>query len=148
MTLNCTKELVYTFKALRLVSLFPFCIDQVKKQLPQLQNCSDDLACVKDIMCQEVRQKYCTSEWRVLEVNQSEGLIDCSDYGETVPINCSDQFGLANNGSVCLPLCEEFSQYSETVTPFLPTWFAVCGAICLIGGIITLVVSLYKIKKL
>ena len=145
---NCSEEHIDTIEALRSVAVFPFCIDQVKKQFPKFQNCSDDLECVESIMCQEIRQEYCTSEWRVLELNQSEGLIDCSDYGETVPINCSDQFGLANNDSVCQPLCEEFSQYSEAFTAFLRKWFAACSAISLFGGIISLAVSLYKRKKL
>ena len=39
------------------------------------------------IMCQEVRQQYCTAEWRVLELDEFEGLIDCADYRR----NCSTQ---------------------------------------------------------
>ena len=148
MTLNCIDDLIYTYEAIKTVEVYPFCVNRAKKQFTRLQNCSHDFECVKSIMCQEIRQEYCTSEWRVLELNQSEVLIDCSDYGETVPINCSDQFGLANNGSVCLPLCKEFSQYNEVFTAIFPTWLAVCSGMNVIGGIISLAVSLYKIKKL
>jgi len=99
-------------------------------------------------MCEEVRQQYCTAEWRMLELNKSEGLINCSDYGETAPLNCSDQFGLANNGSVCLPLCKEFSQFTETFTTVFSTWLVVFNAVNVVGGIICLIVSVRRIKKL
>ena len=145
----CSEDLIYTYEALRLVSEnnFPFCINEVKNRLPELQNCNDT-ACVKSIICQDIRQEYCTGEWRALELNESEELIDCTDYGETAPLNCSDQFGLANNGSICLPLCKEFSQFSESFIAFFPTWLAVFSALNVIGGIICLVISMYKIKKL
>ena len=66
---------------------------------------------------------HCRRE-RVLELNESEELIDCNDYGETVPLNCSDQFGLDNNGSICRPLCKTFSQFSETFIAVFPTGVA------------------------
>ena len=84
----------------------------------------------------------------MLELNESEELIDCSDYGETAPLNCSDQFGLDKNGSVCRPLCATFSQFSETFTTFFPIWLTVFSGLNVIGGIISLVISVYKIKKL
>ena len=91
MILNCSDDLVYTYEALRSVSqrTFPHCIEQVKNSFAVLQNC-DDMSCVEGIICRKIRQEYCTAEWRVLELNESEGLIDCSDYGETAPLNCSD----------------------------------------------------------
>ena len=149
MTLLSSDDLVYTYEALELLSqrTFPHCINQVKNTIPELQNCSD-VFCVEGIICQKVRQEYCTAEWRVLELNESEGLIDCSDYGETAPLNCSDQFGLDKNGSICRPLCKTFSQLSETFTTFFPVWLAVCSGLNMIGGMISLVISVYKIKKL
>ena len=149
MALHCSDDLVFTYEALRLLSqrTFPHCINQVDKTFAEFRNCSN-MSCVEGIICRKVRQEYCTAEWRVLELNESEGLIDCSDYGETVPLNCSDQFGLDNNGSICRPLCKTFSQFSETFTAFFPTGVAVFSGINVIGGIISLVVSIYKIKKL
>ena len=99
-------------------------------------------------MCQEVRQEYCTAEWRLLELNESERLIDCSDYGETALLNCSDQFDLDNNGSTCRLLCEKFSQFSKTFTSFFPPWLAVFSGLNVIGGTISVAVSIYRIKKL
>ena len=139
---------MYTHKALRLVEIYPFCTDKIKELFAELQKCGNDSACVESIMCQEVRQQYCTAEWRVLELNEFEGLINCADYGETVPLNCSDQFDLANNGSVCLPLCAEFSQFGKVYTAIFPPWLSIISGLNVIGGIICLVVSVYKIKKL
>ena len=148
MILNCSDDLVYTYEALRLAELFPFCTNEFEKLFAELQNCSNDSACVESIMCQKVRQQHCTAEWRVLELNEPEGLIDCTDYGETALLNCSDQFDLANNGSVCLPLCGEFSQFGKTYTAIFPAWLAIIIGLNVAGGIICLVVSVYKIKKL
>ena len=148
MILNCSHDLMYTYEALRSTSRFPFCIDKVKERFSKLQNHSNDLVYLKSIMCQEIRQEYCTAEWRMLELNGSEELIDCTDYGETAPLNCSDPFGLASNGSVCLPLCEKFSQFSKSFTHFFRFWLATFSGLNVIGGIISVVVSVYKMKKL
>ena len=148
MILNCSHDLIYTYEALRSTSRYSFCIDKVIKRFSELQNHSNDSVYL-NIMCQEIRQEYCTAEWRAaLELNGSEELIDCTDYGETVPLNCSDSFGLARNGSVCLPLCEKFSQFSKPFTHFFPFWLATFSGLNVIGGIISLVVSVYKMKKL
>ena len=113
-----------------------------------LMECSNE-SYVKDIVCQQVRQEYCTAEWRMLEVhNQTDGLIDCEEYEETVPLNCSDQFDLANDGSLCLPLCGEFSQFSETYTTPRTILFAICLFIGVIGGIIVIAISYRKRKKM
>ena len=135
------EEFNYTYEQLK---QFPFCESQL---FSLLCNCTDD-SCVRHVMCQEVRQEYCTSEWRMLELNKSEKLINCTRYGETASLNCSSQFGLAENGSTCKPLCKKFSPYSDTFTTFFTTWIFIFNAVSVVGGIISVVVSLYKIKKL
>ena len=107
--------------------------------------CSNE-SCVKDIVCQQVRQEYCTAEWRMLEVNQTDGLINCTGYGKTALVNCSDQFGY--NGSICLPLCGEFSQYSEATTMPYIVLYATCLFISIIGGITVIAFSFWKRKKM
>ena len=140
MILNCSDDLVYTYEA---TSNFSFCIT---KRFSELSN---DSVHLKSIMCREIRQDHCTAERRAaLELNGSEELIDCTDYGETAPLNCSDSFGLDCNDSVCLPLCEEFSQFSKPFTHFFRFWLATFSGLNVIGGIISLVVSVYKMKKL
>ena len=146
----CSDDLVYTYEALKLLSqrTIPHCINQVDKTFAEFRNCNDNMSCVEGIICQKVRQEYCTAEWRMLELNESEGLIDCSDYEETALLNCSDQFGLDNDGSICQPLCTMFSQFSKSFTTFFPTWLTVFSGLNVIGGIISLMISVYKIKKL
>ena len=148
MILNCSDDLAYTYEALRLASRFPFCVNEVIRRFTELQNHSNNLTYMRSIMCQEIRQEYCTAEWRALELNGSTELVNCTEYGETAPLNCSDQFGLSRNGSVCRPLCKKFSQFSNGFTAFFPPWLAVFSALNVIGGIICLAVSVYKIKKL
>ena len=99
-------------------------------------------------MCQKVRQHYCTAEWRLLELNStlSDGLIDCD--GETASINCSKQFGLVNNGSLCLPLCTKFSQYDDTFTSVYMVLSIISHITNMIGGIAVFIASYIKRRKM
>ena len=80
--------------------------------------------------------------YRMEDVSQNDGLIVCEEYEETAPLNCSDQFGLADNGSACLPLCEEFSITSNTKL------YAVTAVVSIIGGLIVIGISIKKRKKM
>ena len=143
--------ILYTFEALRTINLpasQQYCTERVQALFcDALMECSNE-SYVKDIVCQQVRQEYCTAEWRMLEVNRTDGLIDCEEYEDTASLNCGDQFGLAFNGSVCLPLCGEFSQYSEANTNFYIVLYATCLLIGVIGGIIVLAFSFWKRRKM
>ena len=143
-------QISYTFEALRTVNLPSsqlFCTDRVETLFcDALMECGNE-SCVKDIVCQQVRQEYCTAEWRMLEAhNQTDQLIDCTDYEETATLDCNDQFG--NNGTLCVPLCEEFSQYSEDYTKFRIVFYPICVIINVIGGIIVIAFSFRKRKKM
>ena len=144
-------KFLYTFEALRRINLpssQQYCTERVKTLYCEaLMKCSNE-SYVEDIVCQQVRQEYCTAEWRMLEANQTDGLIDCEEYEDTAPLNCGDQFGLAYNGSVCLPLCEEFSQYSEANTNPYIALFATCLFMNIIGGITVLAFSFWKRRKM
>ena len=145
-------QLLYTYEALRTISLpssQQYCTERVEKLFcDALMECSNE-SYVKDIVCQQVRQEYCTAEWRMLEVhNQTDGLIDCAGYEETAPLNCGNQFGLANNGSICLPLCGVFSQFSEAYTTPHLVLGATSHFISVIGGLIVLAASFRKRKKM
>ena len=148
---DCADQILYTYEALRTINLpssQQYCSERVETLFcDALMECSNE-SYVKDIVCQQVCQEYCTAEWRMLEVhNQTDGLIDCEEC-ETAPLNCSDQFDLANDGSVCLPLCKKFSQYSEAYTTFRPIIFVVCQLISIIGGISVFAISLRKRAKM
>ena len=149
---DCVDQILYTYEALRTINLpssQQYCSERVETLFcDALMECSNE-SYVKDIVCQQVRQEYCTAEWRMLEVhNQTDGLIDCEEYEETAPLNCSDQFDLASDGSVCLPLCGEFSQYSEAYTTPHIALYIIFLSMIMIGGIAVLSVSIWKRKKM
>ena len=149
---DCVDQILYTYEALRTISLpssQQYCSERVETLFcDALMECSNE-SYVKDIVCQQVRQEYCTAEWRMLEVhNQTDGLIDCEEYEETAPLNCSDRFDHANDGSVCLPLCGEFSQYSEAYTTPRVVLYAVSLFMNVIGGILIIAISFRKRKKM
>ena len=149
---DCVDQILYTYEALRTINLpssQQYCSERVETLFcDTLMKCSNE-SYVKNIVCHQVRQEYCTAEWRMLEVhNQTDGLIDCEEYEETAPLNCSDQFDLANHESVCLPLCGEFSQFSESFTTSHVVLYAVCLLINVIGGITVIIFSFRKRKKM
>ena len=149
---DCVDQIVYTYEALRTINLpssQQYCSERVETLFcDALMECSNE-SYVKDIVCQQVRQEYCTAEWRMLEVhNQTDGLTDCEEYEETAPLDCDDQFDLANDESVCLPLCGEFSQYSEAYTTTRVVLLVVCMLLSVIGGITVIVISVKKRRKM
>ena len=144
--LSCTNQILDTYEALRTINLpssQQYCTERVETLFCDASMECNNESYVKEIVCQQVRQEYCTTEWRMLEANnQSDGLIVCEEYEETAPLNCSDQFGLADNGSVCLPLCEELSIRSFTEL------YAVSAVISIIGGLTVIGISIKKRKKM
>ena len=115
-----------------------------------LKLCADENeVSAKNILYGEVRQSHCTAEWRILEVNnKSEGLIDCHGFEETSQPNCSKQFDLANNGSICLPLCKEFSQLKEQFTDVFVGLYAFFHLVNVLGGIIVFGACLWNRSKM
>ena len=99
-------------------------------------------------MCQDVRQEYCTAEWRILELQGSEGLIDCDVYGETARLTCSDQFGVDDSGVACLPLCKEFSQNGDSNTIAIIVLGGIANIVNTIGGIFVLIVAFWRREKM
>ena len=149
---DLTFNLNVIYEALRAASQLTsqYCITKLSEALTQPETCEqfNNFSYITDIMCQEVRQNYCTAEWRTLELNSiiSEGLIDCSE--DTRSINCSEQFGLAHNDSICLPLCNEFSQYSETITTVFFAISILSHITNIIGGMAVLITIFIKRQKM
>ena len=101
------------------------------------------------LLCTLARQKLCTAEWRILEVNnRSERLIDCQGFGETSQPNCTEQFDLADGNSVCLPLCEEFSQHGPSYTDFVVGLDAITHLVNVIGGILIIIACILNWTKM
>ena len=103
----------------------------------------------RSLLCTQVRQINCSAEWRILEVNnRSEELIDCQGLGETSQPNCTEQFDLADNNSICLPLCTEFSQHGEKNTNFIVASSAIGHLVNVVGGIIVIVAYILNKTKM
>jgi len=147
---NCTRDLTNVYNALGLTSQFnnSFCIKETHSLFRDaLKNC-DNQSYVENIVCRDVRQVYCTAEWRILELLGSKGLIDCGAYGETARLTCSDQFGLDDNGVACLPLCEEFSQNGDSTSIALVVLSGIANIVNTIGGVCVLIVSFWRREKM
>ena len=150
---ECTEDVIYTYESLKVASVFTneFCPNRTYPLFCEaLGHCSrSQEVIVMDLLCTQVRQKLCTAEWRILEVNnRSEELIDCRGFGETDQPNCTEQFELADNNSVCLPLCEEFSQYGEENTDFMVALSGIVHMMNIIGGIIVIVACIWNRTKM
>ena len=149
---DCINQTLCTYEALRTINLpssQQYCSERVEKLFcDALMECSNE-SYVKDIVCRQVRQEYCTAEWRMLEVhNQTDGLINCKEYEETAPLICSDQFDLANYGSICQPLCAEFSQYNKAYTTPRQVLFNICLFMIILGGAVIITISFKKRAKM
>ena len=153
---SCTEDVIFTFESLKAASNLtnPYCLSVAHYHLNvfckalSLCSISNDLH-AKATLCQGVRQKVCTAEWRILEYNnRSDQLIDCSIFEETDYPNCTEQFDLANNGSVCLPLCKEFSLEGKVLDNALVGVYAFCHLVNVLGGIIVFIACVWNRSKM
>ena len=119
--------------------------------------CSDD-SYVDDLeeQCVQVRDDNCTIEWRVLENIYDVSIPSCDSFsvGGTLtldkapPVNtCPDQFNLYCD-SVCLPSCEDFSQFSHEATVVSYALIITFQLTGVISGVITLIGCLFNRKKM
>ena len=89
-----------------------------------------------------IREKYCSNEWMMINYTEEFG---CDEF---VQLNCSDQFELADNGSVCLPLCAKFSFFNATFTTAYIVLIGIANGVNILGGIVVVIVSIQKRKKM
>ena len=148
--LNCTRDLTVLYNALGLIGQVEdsFCISMTQHLFCQALNNCHNQSYVDDMVCQDVRQEYCTAEWRIVELLGGAGLTDCVAYGETERLTCSDQFGVDDTGLACQPLCKEFSQYGESTTTAITLLTGIASAVNVIGGIVVLIVAYYRREKM
>jgi len=121
-----------------------------------LSLCGDD-SYTMDISeeCVQVRDNDCAIEWRVLENFFDASIPDCGSFYEDgnlsfskAPLlNCSDQFDVFC-GSMCLPLCSEFSQLSHNAAVTSNVLTILFETIGLIGGAITLIACVLNRKTM
>jgi len=147
---NCTRDLTILYNSLGGIGQFEdsFCISTTQNQFCQALNNCDNQSYVDDLVCQDVRQEYCTMEWKILELQGGAGLPDCAAYGETDRLTCSDQFDVDDTGVACQPLCKEFSQNGESTTAAIIVLSGIANTANTIGGIFVLIVAFYRRDKM
>ena len=101
--------------------------------------------------CQDIRDNECFAQWKLLELSRYASFLpNCSELhgsDESTDMRpkvvCNEQFGLYCD-SLCLPLCEEFSQNSDGLTLLQDILFIFAGLSSLIGGTIVIIISIYR----
>ena len=150
---SCTEDVIYTYESLKVASALTnaFCARRTYLVFCAVLNlCSiNNVTAARSTLCTEVRQKHCTAEWRILEVNnRSEYLIDCYGFGDTGKPNCVKQFDLADGDSVCLPLCKDFSQHNEKFTDTIVALHAFAHLVNVLGGVVVFGACILHRKKM
>ena len=105
--------------------------------------------------CIQVRDNRCSSEWRVAENLFSISVPSCDSFKNgtnitfsSAPIQtCPDMFAVFC-GSLCLPLCQEVTMFSDGVDTAFRVWFTVLYAVNLIGGVINVIASIVYRQKM
>ena len=156
--LNISLSLIQALHAVNLVLENEECI---KAAIPFLCNatfllCSDN-SLVLDLKeeCIQVRDDYCTTEWRVLENIFNAPIPSCDSFSvnanltfaKAPPLTCPDQFDTFCD-SVCLPSCKDFSQNSHAATVVSHVLTIIFEAVGLISGVITLIACLFNREKM
>ena len=108
-----------------------------------------------DEECVQVRDNECAAEWRIVETLFNLTLPDCSSLNEIGNIllskaptqTCPDEFGVLC-GSICQPLCAEFSLYNDVTTTIFAVFDIIFNCISIITGLITIAASIYDRKRM
>jgi len=106
--------------------------------------------------CEEVRDKKCASEWRLVESICNISVLNCSSYSEDIDLTfskapnqmCPNGFDHLN-GSTCFPVCgEDYLSIENSSVDYVSVVAFISGIISIIWGIITLIAYYYKRDKL
>jgi len=116
---------------------------------------NDDATASPDEECVQVRDNECAAEWRLLETFFNITLPDCKSLNEIENVSlsraqtqdCPDHFGVLC-GSICQPLCAEFSLYNEAATTASVVLNIIFHSMSIVSGFITLVACIYDRKKM
>ena len=105
--------------------------------------------------CVTVRDNDCSVEWRVLENIFDISIPSCESFtinkglvfAKAPPLKCPDQFNVFCS-SVCLPVCEQYSQVSHGATVASTVLVIIFIIIGIIGGLITLIACICNREKM
>jgi len=105
--------------------------------------------------CFELRDNRCPTEWRIAENFLNISVPDCNNIDGisntttaiTPPLNCPENYGIFC-GSFCMPLCDEVTPFSGTVTLFFRVWVSIFYVFSIISGIMVIIASLLNYRKM
>ena len=105
--------------------------------------------------CLEVRDDTCAAEWRMVESFLDFTLPSCNNFygsenftSEKAPaLNCPPDFGVFC-GSLCQPLCDEFSLFSEAATVAYKVLNIMFDVMAIIAGVITILACCMHKEKM
>lgn len=105
--------------------------------------------------CVEIRDYDCAVVWRTLQNVFNVPLPNCASFvvggnltfSKAPPLTCHDQFDLYCN-SFCLPSCERYSQIPWNDVFISDIVTIVLISISLLGGVLTLIVSVLNRKMM
>ena len=95
--------------------------------------------------CLQVRDDACAAEWRMAEAFVDLTLPNCDDFygsenftSEKAPaLSCPPDFGVFC-GSLCQPLCDEFSLFSDAATVAYRVLNIMFHVMAIIAGVVTI----------
>jgi len=158
---NCTDSIAQEYFLLQPVYDFSLitgnsqCNEMVLSLFCNAAMVYDDMTTSLDEMCVQVRDNECASEWRLVETFFDLTLLNCSSLNKSESISlsraptqsCPDHFGVLC-GSICLPLCAEFSLFNDGTTIAYEVLNIICHSVSIIAGFIALVACIYHRKKM
>lgn len=118
--------------------------------------------------CLNLQHVVCASEWRIAlsiapelvpdceQLNNTSTVVEAQSPGELQQLNtnisnanhCPEYFGAFCNSTKCLPLCSQFSQYNEITTTARKGIDIFAAALAIIGGILSIILSVIRRKKM
>jgi len=101
--------------------------------------------------CVQIRDNQCAAEWRIVKSLFNISLPDCNSFNQSAVsdiqhLPCPNNFGVFCD-FLCLPLCSD-SPHKDGITAAYNIFSIALYLISIAGGIITLIVSVIKRKKM
>ena len=105
--------------------------------------------------CLRIRDDICAAEWRIVEIFFNVSLPNCSSFDDNAnfvtarapTLSCPDDFGVFC-GSLCQPLCGEFSKFNSTATSVYELLNIIFYTLSLFAGIVTLFACCIRKRKM
>ena len=104
--------------------------------------------------CVQIRDNQCLAEWRIVRNLFNASLPDCNTFNEGANLTVSDISSLPCPAhldvfcGLCLPICGEQFPFNDSVETAFNAWKIILLIVSLSGGVVNLIVSIIKHKKM